>query len=216
MQKKGTSKQLFVAVFVSLIILSVVVIAGPAGKTRVPDGTWDPTYGYGYKYITTTRITGGGGGSSGTSGCCDPVVNYATWHCCNSPPSFLCCASPEAPVCRPYCTLISCLGGTTFDPTTGTCVIGTPTTTLPPVIPPAIPPEQPPAGPEGTGGEGGQGGPPPGEGTPPPQPEVPPVPPQVNQGNLTDAQKQAIAAAIAAAAALGIIGGISYAFWRKP
>ncbi len=90
--------------------------------------------------------SGGSSSGVGTGFCCDPIVNYAQWHCCQKAyiARVQCCAQPEHPDCQSYCELLSCIYPYKQDPATGQCVKRE--TLLPQTAPP-MEEERPPAAP---------------------------------------------------------------------
>jgi hypothetical protein len=69
---------------------------------------------------------GGGSGGSGSQGhCCDPVVNFGKWHCCQKAviARIQCCAQPQHPDCAQYCKLLECISPYVMDSLTGRCVM---------------------------------------------------------------------------------------------
>ncbi|MEM3154160.1 MAG: hypothetical protein QW165_01160 [Candidatus Woesearchaeota archaeon] len=70
--------------------------------------------------------TSGGGGGGGQGYCCEPVVNFAKWRCCQKAyiARIQCCAQPQHPDCSRYCKLMECIKPYTMDPIVGRCVLG--------------------------------------------------------------------------------------------
>ncbi len=67
--------------------------------------------------------SGGGGGGQGF--CCDAVVNFAQWHCCQKAyiARIQCCAQPQHPDCAKYCKLLNCIPPYKMDPLVGRCIL---------------------------------------------------------------------------------------------
>jgi hypothetical protein len=70
--------------------------------------------------------TNSGGGGGGQGYCCDPVVNFAKWRCCQKAyiARIQCCAQPQHPDCSRYCKLLECIKPYVMDPIVGRCVLG--------------------------------------------------------------------------------------------
>src|SRR5574341_1286573 len=73
---------------------------------------------------------GVGGGSNSAAGmgaahCCDPIVNFGKWHCCQKAyiARIQCCAQPQHPDCSKYCELLECIRPYVMDPIIGRCVM---------------------------------------------------------------------------------------------
>jgi hypothetical protein len=67
--------------------------------------------------------SGGGGGGQGN--CCDPVVNFGRWHCCQKAiiARVQCCAQPQHPDCAKNCELMSCISPYVMDASVGRCIL---------------------------------------------------------------------------------------------
>jgi hypothetical protein len=67
--------------------------------------------------------SGGGGGGQGF--CCDAIVNFGQWHCCQKAyiARIQCCAQPQHPDCARYCKLLNCIPPYKMDPTLGRCIL---------------------------------------------------------------------------------------------
>jgi len=69
---------------------------------------------------------GGGSGGAGAQGfCCDPIVNFAEWHCCQKAyiARIQCCAQPQHPDCARYCKLLRCIPPYVMDIGAGRCIM---------------------------------------------------------------------------------------------
>lgn len=69
--------------------------------------------------------TSSGGGGGGQGYCCDPVVNFAKWRCCQKAyiARIQCCAQPQHPDCSRYCELMECIKPYVMDPIGGKCIM---------------------------------------------------------------------------------------------
>ncbi len=71
------------------------------------------------------RQTGGSGGMGFLRACCDAIVNFAKWQCCQKAviARIQCCAQPQHPDCAQYCKLIECISPYVMDSLTGRCIL---------------------------------------------------------------------------------------------